>query len=353
MNMKIIKLAVLGMNHGFKFAKDALTLPDVELMAVAGDNELAVQRAQELNVPLYRNYKDLINEQELDGVIICLPNRLHREAVEYCANKGIHVQVEKPIADTIEDGEAMIRVCAQNNVRLMVGHHRRFSSKIAKLKEVIASGKIGDIIGVNMLWVLAKDRPYYAEKWRVEQGGGPLLINSIHDIDNLRFVTGLKIESVYAAARNRIRQNQVEDSASVLLETYEGATVNYFVSDGIPSPWSYEFNLRENPKYHYYEQDSYHFFGTKGSISFPSLTMYSYDDEKYGWEEELIIEKVEADQNDPMTAELKHFVAVLRGEEEPRVTGEDALETLKVINAIRKSAETRQKVCINQSTVVS
>ncbi|GIM46895.1 hypothetical protein DNHGIG_24440 [Collibacillus ludicampi] len=174
-------------------------------MAVAGDNELSVRRAKELNVPLYTDYKDLVNECSLDGVIIALPNRLHKEVAEVCANKGLHVLVEKPIASSIEEGEAIIQACARNNVKLLVGHHRRFSSKMTKLKEIISSGKLGEIVGVNMLWVLAKDRSYYSESWRVAQGGGPLLINGIHDIDNLRFATGLKIKSVYAVARNSIR----------------------------------------------------------------------------------------------------------------------------------------------------
>jgi predicted dehydrogenase len=340
------------MNHGYKFAKDALKISGVELVAVAGDNELSVQRAKELNVPLYTNYKDLINECDLDGVIITLPNRLHREATEICANKGVHVLVEKPIADTVEDGEAMIQVCTQNNVKLMVGHHRRFSSRIKKLKEVISSGMIGDLVGVNMLWVLAKDRPYFEEKWRVSPGGGPLLINGIHDIDNLRYATGLNIESVYAAARNTIRNNAVEDSASIILETSEGATINYFVSDGVPSPWSYEFNLRENPKYVHYDENCYYFFGTKGSIAFPSFSVYTYDEDHYGWEHKLVIEKLDVEENDPMTAELLHFVDVLRGETEPLVTGEDGLETLKVINAIKESANKGQKIYINPHITV-
>ncbi|GIM46896.1 hypothetical protein DNHGIG_24450 [Collibacillus ludicampi] len=75
--------------------------------------------------------------------------------------------------------------------------------------------------------------------------------------------------------------------------------------------------------------------------------MYSYDEENYGWEHKLIIEKYEVEDNDPMTAELLHFVDVLRGESEPLVSGEDALETLKVINAIRESADKGQKIYIN------
>jgi predicted dehydrogenase len=345
--MKNVKIAVLGMNHGYKFARDALKIPGVELVAVAGNNELAVRRAAELNVALYPNYQDLLNECSLDGVIITLPNQLHKEAAEICANKGLDILIEKPIASTIEEGEAIIQTCTRNNVKLMVGHHRRFSSRVRKLKDIISSGMIGDIVGVNMLWVLAKDRAYYSESWRVSEGGGPLLINGIHDIDNLRFVSELNIKSVYATARNSIRNNPVEDSASVILETSEGAIINYFVSDGIPSPWSYEFNMKENPKYPHYKENCYYFFGTKGSVAFPNLKVYSYDENNYGWEHQLKVEELYVEDNDPMTAELLHFVDVLRGESEPLVTGPDGLETLRVIKAIKESAEKGQKVVIH------
>lgn len=350
--MKNVKLAVLGLNQGYKFASDAVKMPGVELVAVAGFGDLAVERAKELGVPLYGDYKDLINECELDGVIITLPNQLHREAAELCANKGLHVLVEKPIADTVEDAKAIIAACARNNVELMVGHHRRFSSKLAKLKEMISSGLIGELVGVNMLWALAKDRPYFNDQWRITQGGGPLLLNGIHDVDNLRFTTGLKIESAYAAVRNSIRNNAVEDSASIILETSEGVVANYFISDGIPSPWSYEFDMNENPRYPHYKEDCYYFFGTEGSIAFPSFRVFSYDDEKYGWDHELKFERFTVEDNDPMTAELEHFLSVLRGEARPLVTGEDALETLKVIKAIKESAKAGQKINMNDSALV-
>lgn len=346
--MRNIKIAVLGMNQGFKFAKDALEIQGVELVAVAGNNKLAEKRAKELNVALFTDYKKLIEDCDLDGVIITLPNDLHREAVELCARKGINVLVEKPIASTIEDGEAIIQVCKENNVKLLVGHHRRFSCKVKKLKEIISSGKLGEIIGVNMLWVLAKDKPYFSEKWRLTQGGGPLLINGIHEIDTFRFITDFTIKSVYASMQNKIRKNLVEDSASVLIETSEGAMANYFLSDGIPSPWSYDLNVQENPKFESYEGNCYKIFGTKGSLSFPDFQIYNYDDENYGWEHKLLVEKIDVKNNDPMTEELLHFIDVLRGRAKPAVTGEDALETLKVIKAIKLSSDICKKVDIKQ-----
>ncbi|WP_346206877.1 Gfo/Idh/MocA family oxidoreductase [Caldifermentibacillus hisashii] len=350
--MEEVKIAILGLNQGYKFAKDALDMPGVKLVAVAGNDKLSEQRARELNVPLYKDYKQLLEECELDGVIIALPNGLHREATELAASKKLHVLVEKPIAPTIEDGEAMIKACKEHNVKMLVGHHRRFSSKLVKLKEVISTGVIGDLVGVNMFYMIAKDRPYFAEKWRLTEGGGPILINGIHDIDTLRFLTGLTINSVYAAIRNSIRNNPVEDSASVIMETEEGPIVNYFLSDGVPSPWSYDLNAKENKKFSHFDDDCYKFFGTKGSLAFPSMNFYYYEDNQFGWEHPLKVKTFEIDENDPMTDELKHFIEMLRNDDvKPLVTGEDALETLRVTMAIKKSAKHSQKVLVQEDKI--
>jgi predicted dehydrogenase len=177
-----------------------------------------------------------------------------------------------------------------------------------------------------------------------------MLINGIHDIDTLRFVTSLTIKSAYAVMNNTIRKHPVEDSAAVIFETVEGPIINYLLSDGTPSPWSYDATAKENPKFAQYEEDCYKVFGTKASISFPSFTVFSYDGENYGWEQELKKEIIDVVENDPMTAELEHFIEVLRGEAEPFVTGEDGLETLKVITSIKRSAEIGQKVEVNQSS---
>jgi len=345
--MNNIKIAILGLNQGYKLAVDAEAMPDVDLIAVAGMDELSVQRAKAMNKPLYTDYRELIDKVPLDCVCIALPNRLHREAAEYCARRGLHLLCEKPIADNVTDAQAIIDVCKTNKVRLLVGHHRRSSSKIRKIRDIIASGKIGELISVHFMWVLAKDHPYFGVPWRTAPGGGPLLINSIHDIDDLRFTTGMKIDKVYAAARNNIRRNKVEDSIAIVMESEDGPTATYCVSDGIPSPWSYELTAKENPNFSFVDQqDCYFFMGTKGSIAFPSMTFYSYEQEHYGWYNPLKIEKLEVTDNDPMQAELLHFIDVVRGEAEPICTGEDALASLKVVMAIKESAETGNPVFV-------
>jgi len=240
----------------------------------------------------------------------------------------------------------IVKVCKEKGVRLLIGHHRRFSNKVRKLKELISSGIIGNLVGIAMLWVVAKDWPYFQAKWRIGKGGGPLLINGIHDIDNLRYVTGLSIKSVYAATRNLIRNNPVEDSASIIMETEEGPTINYFLSDGVPSPWSYELNVGEDKKYVHHGANCYYFFGAKGSLTFPDLTLYSYREGHYGWYDALVTESFGVAGNDPLIDELSHFMDVARGESSPLVTGEDATETLMVLDAITESAIKKQRIDI-------
>lgn len=348
-----MRIAVLGLNHGYTFAIEALKMKGLTLVAVAGNDQLAVNRSKELGVTLYQDYKQLIDENELDGVIITLPNHLHKEAVFYCADRGVHCLVEKPIADEIEQGEEMVSYCQEKQVKLLVGHHRRFSSQIKQLKTLLDEGIIGDLIGVNMMWVLAKDRPYFEAEWRINAGGGPLLINGIHDIDNLRYVTGLDIESVYAIGKNNIRGNKVEDSVSAVLEASNGATINYYLSDGIPSPWSYEFNLKENAKYHFYDEDCYYFFGTKGSLAFPSFRIFTYADDAYGWEHPLEKSNFSTmEKLDPIVAELTHFIKVLKGVEDPLVTGEEGVKTLEVLEAMRRSMVEKRRVELNERSSV-
>ncbi|GAK12061.1 LOW QUALITY PROTEIN: myo-inositol 2-dehydrogenase [Geomicrobium sp. JCM 19039] len=340
------RIAVLGMNHGYTFAKDLQEMDNGLLVAVAGRGETDKRRAKELGVPLYENYEELMDSEELDGVIIALPNRLHKQAVQLAADKGIVPLVEKPIATDAEEAMEMIAYCAAKEVPLLIGHHRRHSAKMQQLKTIIQSGVIGELVGGNLLFVLAKDRPYFQEEWRVTKGGGPLLINGIHDIDNLRYATGLTIEAVYAVTRNLGRGHQVEDTASMILEASNGATFNYFISDGTPAPWSYEFTAKENPKYTFYEEDCYHFFGTRGALLFPSMRVFTYEEDTYGWEYPLSEASEQPMDNDPMQAELAHFIRVIEGEEQPLVTGEEGMQTLKVLEAIQTSVKEKRRVVI-------
>ena len=345
--MKPIKMAVLGLNQGSKIARDAKANPEIDLVAVAGCDAHDQVVAEELNVRLYSDYRLLLKQEELDAIAIALPNKLHVESVELSLAAGIrNILLEKPIASTVADAEHIIKICKDAGAILLVGHHRRSSSKYQLLREIIDSGRIGKIIGIQSNYAIAKPHAYYDVEWHTKKGGGPLLINAIHDFDDLNFVTGMKPARVYAAARNTVRGNEVEDSVSAVVEYQEGVTASYFVSDGTPGPWNYDLAAEENTFFTMCPgENSLRVFGTKGSFGFPNMDLYYYDENAFGWTSPLIHEHFDVEKNDPMTAELDHFVDLCRGREtQPRCTGENALDTLKVINAILESADTRMPV---------
>lgn len=283
--MEKIRMAVLGMNQGSKTARDAIAHPEVELVAVAGFGDNDKKIAQELGVRLYEDYTLLLKQEDLDAVVIALPNNLHVESTELALAAGIkNILLEKPIANTEEEAEHIIKIREEAGAMLLIGHHRCSSSKYQLLRKVIDSGRIGDIIGLQGGYATAKARDYYNLDWHTTKGvDGPLLINAIHDFDDLNFVTGMTPVKVYAASRNTVRGFEVEDSASVVVEYEGGATASYFVSDGTPSPWNYDLAAEENvfltmcPG-----ENSLRVFGTKGSFGFPNMNLYYYEDDAYG-----------------------------------------------------------------------
>ena len=349
--METVKIAVLGMNQGSKNARDAMANPEVELVAVAGFGEHDVELAEEMHVPIYSDYTLLLKQEQLDGVVIALPNSLHEEATRRAIEAGIKtIWLEKPIANTVEEGERIVAMCQEAGATLLIGHHRRNSARFQLLRKVLDSGKLGKLVGIQSSYAIAKAHEYFDEEWRVKKGGGPLLINAVHDFDDLNYITGLRPVKVYASAQNTIRGNEVEDSASAIVEYEGGVTCTYFVSDGTPGPWNYDLLANENPFLTMSEwpENSMHIFGTKGSFGFPNMDLYYYDEDAYGWWQPMKHEHFTFEHEDPYVLEMAHFVDLIKGREtKPRCSGEDGLYTVKVVNAIAESAETGMPVLIN------
>ena len=348
--MDQIKFAVLGCNQGSKIARDAKKNEELDLVAVAGFGEQAEAVAAELDVKLYGDYNELLDQEPLDAIAIALPNPLHLPATKAALAHGIkYILLEKPIANTVAEGEEIIAACEEAGATLLIGHHRRSSSKYQFLREFLDSGKLGKLVGVQSVYAIAKPHNYFDVEWHTKKGGGPLLINTIHDMDDLNFVTGLAPKRVYAAGNNTIRGNEVEDSVSVVVEYEGGVTASYWVSDGTPGPYNYDLVAHENTFFTMAPEvkNSMHLFGTEGSFGFPSMEFFSYKD-GYGWLSPMTKESFEVELNDPMTAELEHFIDLVRGREtKPRCTGADGLATLKVINAVQESVDTHMPVDID------
>jgi predicted dehydrogenase len=343
-----VRLASIGVGMiGQVHAKVAARMKECEYVAICDTDPSQEQRARDLGVKFYTDYRKMIEKEKLDGVIISLPNELHAPVGSACAERGLHLFVEKPIASTVEEAEKLIASTRNNAVHLLIGHHRRFNPMVVATREMIRNGELGDIVGISILWCMYKPSEYFVVgPWRKRKGGGPVLINMIHEIDILRYCCG-EIRRVYADLSNKTRGFEVEDTVSVSVRFIDGTLASILLSDAAPSVWGYECTMSENPFFYPTRGNIYHFLGTKASLTFPGmLKVYYADPSKAGWQHPLTTEQLEISSGDPYPSQLSHFCKVIRGQEEPRTSGQDAQKTLIVTRAILESGQTGRPVDI-------
>lgn len=287
--------------------------------------------------------EDFFAVRGLDGVILATPNRLHAAAAVSCIARGLPVLIEKPLSDSVAGGQSILAAERKYGTPVLVGHHRRHNPLIAKAQEIVRSGAIGRVTAIAGLTLFLKPDAYFDVAWRREAGGGPVLINLIHDIDDLRFVCGeiIAIEAMSSGAR---RGFAVEDTAAVIARFDNGALATLIVSDAVPAPWSWELTSGENPVYPHQNENCYLIAGTEGALAMPKLELWRYRGAR-GWHAELTRDVLRIEPGEPFLRQLRHFADVIRGRAAPLVTAADALRTLDVTLAIHRAAR-REPVTI-------
>jgi predicted dehydrogenase len=246
---------------------------DCVIAGIADPSTDAKAFAQARGISWYSDHRALLDHEKPDGLIVASPNSLHLEMALDSIARGVAVLVEKPVTDTVAAARILSEAVRRSGVPVLVGHHRRHNPVIKTAREAVAGGKLGQLTAVAGLWLLKKPDDYFEVAWRREQGGGPLLINLIHDIDNLRFICG-EIEHVQAMTSNKVRGFAVEDTAALLLKFTNGALGTFTLSDATPAPWSWELASGENAAYPRQDQPCYLFAGTKGSLAVPNMALW-------------------------------------------------------------------------------
>lgn len=283
-----------------------------------------------------------------DGAIVATPNALHVSGSVACLRAGVPVLVEKPVADSVAAAQALVDAQEETGLAVLVGHHRRHNPIVRQARELVAAGALGRLVAVNALFLIRKPDPYFDVAWRREPGGGPLLINLIHDIDTLRYVCG-EIVAVQAMTSNAVRGFAVEDTAAVLLRFSCGALGTATVSDATPSPWSWELSSGENRAYPRSDGHCCLIAGTQGSLALPRLDMWRYEDTPSWWEP-LSLTRRSVVEEEPLAEQLRHFCAVIRGEEAPVTSAADAARTLAVVEAIAEAGRRGGPVAVHATT---
>jgi predicted dehydrogenase len=267
-----------------------------------------------------------------DGIIVATPNQLHVEHGLAAIAAGIPALIEKPLADDIKGGEHLVEAARKAGIPLLTGHHRRHNPVVRRAKDIIMSGRLGKVISIHGFFWLMKPDDYFEAPWRRAPGAGPIMLNLIHDVDLLRHFCG-EIVEVQSFQSNAVRKFAVDETTVVILRFANGTLGTMNISDTIVGPWSWEQTTGENPAYPHTDQTCLFIGGTHGSLSIPRLELWSNEAERSWWEP-FKVERSIAAEADPLRLQIQQFVRVIRGEEEPLVSGEEGLKTLKVIDAI-------------------
>ena len=318
-----------------------------EVCAIADPAPAAAELADELAVPGYASVADLLAAQRPDGVILATPNLRHHADGLAVLRAGIPVLVEKPLATTVAEAAELVALAQAVGVPLLTGHHRNHSAIMRTAREVIASGRLGRLVAVQGSACFRKPDDYFevGGGWRRRSGGGPIQLNLIHEVDNLHQLLGPVVE-VQAMTSAAARGFEVEDTAGILLRFANGALGSFLLSDVAASARSWEQTSGENPDYdHHDDEDAYVVMGTDGSLAIPTMRLKSFAD-RASWTEPLIGERVPVPAVDPIDAQLAHFAAVIRGDQQPVCDGAAGLAAVATIDAILTAARTGGTVTV-------
>ncbi|MBP8919298.1 MAG: Gfo/Idh/MocA family oxidoreductase [Micropruina sp.] len=344
--MEPVRLAVAGAGLiGKRHIEEIVLSKDAELHAIVEPGPDGPRLAAEHGVPVHPTLAALFADRKPDGVILATPNRLHVAGGLECIAAGVPVIVEKPIADTVANGAALVEAGERAGVPVLTGHHRNYSPVMAKAREIVRSGRLGRLVAVTGTAMFYKPDDYFdvGGGWRRKPGGGPILLNLIHEVNNLLSLVG-DIVRVQAVTSNATRGFGVEDTAAMVFTFANGALGTFLLSDTAASARSWEQTARENLSYSTFpDEDCYHLAGTDGSLSVPTMRVRTFAGTRSWWEPmETSVEDV--DRTDPLANQITHFAAVIRGEAEPICSARDGLKTLRVVEAVVEAARTCKPV---------
>jgi predicted dehydrogenase len=345
---------------GKRHTQHVLDEPETKLACIVDPTPAGQDFAGKLGVNNYPSLDALLearqsNKVKVDAAIIGTPNHTHVSAAIPLIQNGISVLVEKPIATDSTSAIELVKMGRQvrqqgSSAQILVGHHRRFNPYIRAAKHAISTSILGKIIAFQGTWALLKPLDYFDIEWRRQAGtGGPLLLNMIHEIDNLRYLFG-DIIRVYVESGPSTRGFAVEETAAMTLRFNSGAVGTFTLSDAVASPYNWEAATGENPTIPKAGQSVYTIFGTKGSLALPELRLWKYAEGQESWLNVMqcddSLKKLVGDVP-PFTRQLKHLVDVQRDITQPNCSGLEGLKNLLVLEGMVKSVKTGQPVDID------
>jgi len=284
--------------------------------------ETLARRAEETGARAYADFTELVHDPEVDAVDICLPHHLHKAAIVAAAKAGKHILCEKPLCLTVDEAAEVRAAVEAAGVTLMCAHNQLFMPAVAKAKEVIDSGVLGDVYEVRTTDSFHNDFDPESMGWRAHaatSGGGELIDTGYHPTYLLMHLAGGRPVSAFAMmSTHRLTFMEGEDSAQVLVR-FDNGSVGQLVTS-----WAYDAAPGT---------DRFSVVGEKGALSSDGTTLRV---QVRGEEEQV----VEHESVNTFAAEIADFVDCLATGRRPLNTEVEGIAVLGIILAAYESART-------------
>jgi len=327
-----LRVAVIGIgNMGKHHARNYYELPEANLVAIADLNEeLGQKMADEYDCKYYKDYKEMLKNEDLDAVTVAVPSKYHYPVGLDVIAADVHLLMEKPIAMTEAEGQELIDGAKAKGVKLMVGHIERFNPGVTELKRLLDSGDLGRPISFHAVRVGGMPPTIKDANVLVDIG--------VHDYDIVSYLLGGVMPDRIAANGGRAHLNGREDNAVTMLNFGDVTAV-------VESNWVTPDKFR-----------TLSITGTEGyaSLDYLTQTLLFYksiytkvpDDfgeflMQYGTPDKQSISVAKAE---PLKLELQSFLKAIMIDGQVVTPGEDGLKALQIALAANKDIQNRATV---------
>ncbi len=341
--MHKVRVGLIGTQFVSTIHAEALkTVPQAELFAVASPTPAhAEQFAHKYGIPQhFADYRQMLELEELEMVVLGLPNDLHCQATLDAAAAGKHVVCEKPLCLNLREADLMIEACRTAGVKLMYAEELCFAPKYVRLKKLLDDGALGRPTLVKQSE--KHNGPHAAHFWDVERSGGGVAMDmGCHAIEFFRWMLGKpKISSVYAQMATQVHGDKTRgDDNALLILAFDGGCVGL-----AEESWTKLGGMDDRAELHGTGGVAYADLLHGNAIETFSATGYDYAVEKaattVGWSFTMYEEL----WNYGFPQEFAHFVDCVQNGKQPIETGEDGRAVLEALFAAYQSAGSGTKV---------
>ncbi len=302
--------------------------PSLSLKAVCDTSEEALKRFCETfsDIDVYADYADMFDDPAVDAVLVALPHHLHLDCCLHALRKGKHVLVEKPIARTLDEADAIIKAAQDSDLVLMVGHNQRYMDVYRTIRYIIEEKRLGDLLSISIDHHQNFDPPE-GHWWRFREkvGGGCVIGSGIHRLDLLNWYLG-EPEEVFAYGVDEARRLEAEAVCSAVIRYASGAVAQFYCNWAVYKPPPSRTNAGEGISV----------FGRSGTLYLEdknTLLIALHGNSR----SDVVWETVTPDHRGPSMWE--HFAECIKEGTTPLTDGTSARKALELVAAVYRSLD--------------